>query len=107
MRIKLIIILIIALVSTSTGCKKWAVRHKQRRDLRELEQKQREKEKEKQQKYQEAVKRHASIQDKKTRKAMKKQYRKAQRHNTNQKEFFIKRWFKGKKRYNKSKGTKN
>ena len=107
MRSKLIILFIITILTTSTGCKKWVVRHQQRRDLREIERKKKEQEKEKLQKYQEAVKRHASIQDKKTRKAMKKQYRKAQRHNTNRKEFFIKRWFKGKKRYNQNKGSKN
>ena len=93
----LIFILILAVVP-SVGCKKWRVRQKQKKELRELKQKQREKDKEKQKKYEEAVRHQASIQDKKTRKAMKKQYRKAQRYNTHKREFFLKRWFKGGKK---------
>lgn len=94
----IIFLLLIAVLSTSVGCKKWIVRHKQKQDLREIDRKKREQDLEKQKKYQEAVKHQASIQNKKTRKSMKKQYRKAQRHNNNQKEFFLKRWFKGKKK---------
>ena len=82
----------------AVGCKKWQVRHKQKKELRALRQKQKEKDKEKLQKYEDAVRHQASIQDKKTRKAMKKKYRKAQRYNNHQKEFFLKRWFKGGKK---------
>ncbi len=96
MKITRILIFILALsVLPMSGCKKWIVRHKQRKELRELKQKQREKDREKMQKYRDAVEHQASIQDKKTKKSMKKQYRKADRYNSHKREFFLKRWFKG------------
>jgi Flp pilus assembly protein TadB len=104
---QIFIFLIIFAIFSSFGCQRMMSRSKQRRDLREIEQKQREQDKEKLAKYQEAVKRHASNQDKKTRKSMKKQYKKAQRHNNNQKEFFVKRWFSGKKRLQSNPQRKN
>ena len=81
---------------SGTGCKRWQVRHKQRKELREIEKKRREKEKAKQQKYQEAVKHQADIQDRRTKRDMKRRYKKAERYNRHKKEFFLKRWFKGK-----------
>lgn len=89
------------------GCKKWQVHHKQKKDLRAIQKKEKEKEEEKQKKYEEAVKHQASIQDKKTRKSMKKKYRKAQRYNNHQKEFFLKRWFRGGKKHQAKPKGKN
>lgn len=98
MRIKILLLLIIALLaSTAPACKKYRIIQKQKKMEREVIKKQKEKEKEQLKKYQEAVKRHASIQDKKTRKAMKKEYKKSRRLKENRKEFFMKRWFKKKR----------
>jgi hypothetical protein len=44
-------------------------------------------------KYQEALKRHASIQSSSTKRTMKEKYKKSYRHKTGKKEFFLKRWF--------------
>ena len=105
MRNKIILFLtIIALLFTSVGCKKWNSNRKANKRARELKQKEKEKEKEKLKAYQEAVKRHAEIQDKKTRKDMKRRYKKARRYNTGQKEFFLKRWFRGKRKVKQNKG---
>ena len=92
---RVIIFVLLITLLPAMGCKKWQVRHKQRKELRELRKKEKEKQKEKQKKYEDAVRHQASIQDKKTRKSMKKKYRKAQRYNSHRKEFFLKRWFKG------------
>ena len=94
-------VLLLFILGTAAGtssCHKWSVRHKQKRDMRERERQQREKEKEAEEAYQEAVKAHASHQSKRTKKEMKRNYKKAERYNYHKKEFFLKRWFKGKKK---------
>jgi len=93
-----IFFLLLATLLGTTGCHKWNVKRKQRRDLRQMEKKKREQQKEAEEKYQEAVKRNASLQSKSAKKQMKRNYKKAERHNYHKKEFFLKRWFGGKKR---------
>jgi len=96
---QLIIFLLIVFTSLGTSsCHHWNVKRKQKRDLRQMEKKQREKQKEADDKYQEAVKRNASHQSKSAKKSMKNNYKKAERHNYNKKEFFLKRWFSGKRK---------
>lgn len=93
MKFKLILILFFIFLVTGSGCKKYRIIQQDKKVQREALKRQKEKEKEQMKKYQEAVKRHASIQDKKTRKAMKKEYKKSRRLKENRKEFFLKRWF--------------
>ena len=97
-----IFLLMISTLVGTTGCHKWNVKRKQRRDLRQMEKKKREQQKEAEDKYQEAVKQHASHQSKSAKKQMKKNYKKAERHNYHKKEFFLKRWFGGKKKRSRS-----
>lgn len=104
MRVKQIIIFLLV-IATSMGtvsCRKWNNKRKQRRDLRQMEKKKRDQQKEAEDKYQEAVKRNASHQSKSTKKAMKKNYKQAERYNYHKKEFFLKRWFGGKKKRSRS-----
>lgn len=61
--------------------------------MREMARQQRQKDKEATKAYQEAVKRHAAGQTRKTRREMKKNFKKSERHRTGKKEFFLKRWF--------------
>jgi len=104
MKAKQIIISLLVLVSVmgTTSCHKWQVKRKQKRDLRQMEKKKREQQKEAEEKYQEAVKQHASHQSKSAKKQMKQNYKKAERHNYHKKEFFLKRWFGGKKKRSRS-----
>jgi len=94
----LFLLLIIATALGTSSCHKWNVKRKQKRDLRQMEHKRKEQQKEANKKYQEAVKRNASHQSKSAKKSMKANYKKADRHNNHRKEFFLKRWFKGKKK---------
>lgn len=100
MKTNRLVALLLILFTTlgTTSCHKWQVRHKQKRDLREREKQANERQKEADEAYQDAIKQHASHQSKRTRKDMKKNYKKADRYNNNKKEFFLKRWFKGGKR---------
>jgi len=99
----LFFLLIMATALGTTSCHKWSVKHKQKRDLRQMEKKRAEQQKEADAKYQEAVKRNASHQSRSAKKSMKKNYKKADRYNNHKKEFFLKRWFKGKRK--RSKGS--
>jgi ABC-type multidrug transport system fused ATPase/permease subunit len=90
--------LLILTLPVSFGCRKWQIKRKRRHDAREIEKKKKEKEKEAMAKYQEAIKHQASIQSPSTKRAMKQRYKQADRHNNHRKEFFLKRWFGGKKR---------
>jgi len=104
MKIKQIFIylLIMTAVVGTTSCHKWNVKRKQRRDLRQMEKQKAEKQKEAEKQYQEAVKQHASHQSKSAKKSMKRNYKKAERHNYHKKEFFLKRWFGGKRKRSRS-----
>ncbi len=94
---RIIAFLLILSLPASFGCRKWQIKHKRKRDAREIERKKKEREKEAIAKYQEAIKHQASIQSPSTKRAMKQRYKQADRHNNNRKEFFLKRWFRGKK----------
>ena len=104
---RIIIFVLIAFIPFGNGCKKWQVIHKEKQDIRALRQKQREKDVENAKKYEEAVKRQASIQDKNTRKIMKRKYKQAQQYNSQKREFFLKRWFKGGKKTQNAPQRKN
>ncbi|MCK5856953.1 MAG: hypothetical protein KAG64_05655 [Bacteroidales bacterium] len=97
-----LLFLILATALGTTSCHKWNVKRKQKRDLRQMENKQAQKQKEADAKYQEAVKRNASHQSKSAKKSMKRNYKKADRYNNHKKEFFLKRWFGGKKKRRRS-----
>jgi hypothetical protein len=90
--------LLILTLPASFGCRKWQIKRKRRQDAKEIERKKREREKEAMAKYQEAIKHQADIQSPSTKRAMKKRYKQADRYNHHRKEFFLKRWFGGKKR---------
>jgi len=82
------------------------IKHKRRKDAREIEKDKRRKEKEAQAKYQKKIEYQASIQTPETKKRMKAQFKKSERYQSHRKEFFLKRWWKsifgGKKRTRKS-----
>jgi len=90
--------LLILTLPASFGCRKWQIKRKRKRDAKEIEKKKREREKEAMAKYQEAIKHQADIQSPSTKRAMKQRYKQADRYNNHKKEFFLKRWFGGKKR---------
>jgi hypothetical protein len=90
---KYLILLILVVFINTTSCHKYIVRHKQSKALREADRKQRAIDKEKERKYEEAVKRNASHQSKKTKKMMKSTYKRADMYNHKKKPFFLKRWF--------------
>ncbi len=70
------------------------IKHKRRKDAREIEKKKRQREKEAQAKYQAKVEYQANIQTPETRKRMKRQFKKSERYHSHRKEFFLKRWWK-------------
>jgi len=94
----ILILLVLSSLLGTSSCHKWQVPHKQKRDLREREKQKEQRQKEAEEKYQDAIKQHASHQSKRTRKEMKRNYKKADRYNNHKKEFFLKRWFKGGKK---------
>ena len=98
---KIIAFLLILTLPASFGCRKWQIKRKRRRDAREIEHKKKEREKEAMAKYQEAIDHQVSAQTPSTKRAMKQRYKQADRYNHHKKEFFLKRWFGGKK-YRKS-----
>ncbi len=103
-----ILLLIFSVSFVTGGCrsyKKMVNEHKRNRDMRKMAKEQRKKEKEAQQAYQDAVKHHAQNQTRKTRKEMKRNYRKSERLRTGKKEFFLKRWFKRKQRRGRTNPT--
>ncbi len=93
---KIIVFILLLTIPASFSCKRWRNTHKRKRDAREIAKKKREKDAEAEAKYEEAIQRQASIQSPKTRRAMKKRYKQADRYNNHKKEFFLKRWFKRK-----------
>ena len=95
---RVLLFLLILTIPFGYGCRKWSSNHKRKQNAREIERNRREKEAEAQAKYEEAIRRQAQIQSPKTRRAMKKQYKRADRYNNHKKEFFLKRWFTPKKK---------
>lgn len=96
-----LLLIILAVAFSGTSCKsfkKMTINHKQKKDMRVRAKEQKKKDKEAQKAYQQAVKRNAEGQTRKTRKEMKKNYKKSERLRTGKKEFFLKRWFKRKPR---------
>lgn len=94
---RIIAFVLILILPTTFSCKRWKNNHKRKKDAREIARKQKERDAEAQAKYEEAIQRQASIQSPKTRREMKKRYKQADRYNNHKKEFFLKRWFGGKK----------
>ncbi len=94
---RLITFILILSLPFSFSCKRWRNNYKRKRDAREIAKKQKEKDKEAQARYEEAIQRQAAIQTPKTRREMKRRYKQADRYNHHKKEFFLKRWFGGKK----------
>ncbi len=95
MSIKRIIpfILMLSIAFSTLSCKSWRINRKRKKDAREIEKKKRERDAEANAKYEEAIKHQADIQSPKTRRAMKKRYKQADRYNNHKREFFLKRWF--------------
>jgi len=96
--------LLLSFAFSFVGCRSMVIKHKRRKDAREIERKKRKKEKEAQAKYRAKVEYQASIQTPETRRRMKKQFKKSERYHSHRKEFFLKRWWKslfGKKRTRK------
>lgn len=94
---KLVVFFLILSIPATFSCKRWVNNHKRKQDAREIARKQKERDAEAQAKYEEAIQRQASIQTPKTRREMKRRYKQADRYNNHKKEFFLKRWFGGKK----------
>lgn len=94
---RIIAFILILCLPATFSCKRWQNNHKRKQDAREIARKQKERDAEAQAKYEEAIQRQASIQSPKTRREMKKRYKQADRYNNHKKEFFLKRWFGGKK----------
>lgn len=70
------------------------IKHKRKKDAREIERNKREKEKEAQAKYQAKVEYQSNIQSAETKRRMKRQFKKSERYHSHRKEFFLKRWWK-------------
>ncbi|OYT10969.1 MAG: hypothetical protein B6I18_06295 [Bacteroidetes bacterium 4572_112] len=86
--------LIFTLALGSISCRRMIIKHKRRKDAREMEKERKRKEKEATAKYQDKIKYQASIQTPETRKRMEAQYKKSERYHSHKKEFFLKRWWK-------------
>lgn len=93
---KFITLISIFLLINTTSCHKYYIRHKQQKALKEAEKKQQKLDEERLRQYEEAVKKNASHQSKRTKKMMKQTYKRADMYNNKKKEFFVKRWFKRK-----------
>ena len=89
----LIISLLFSFTFSTVGCRNMVIKHKRRKDARQIEKEKRKKEAEAQAKYEEKVAYQASIQTPETRKRMKAQYKKSEKYHSHRKEFFLKRWW--------------
>jgi len=96
--LKILIFILFATMLSTSSCKSYWIKRKQIKNVKEIEKKKLEREQAANEEYQEKVIRHASIQSRKTKKEMKKNFKKSQRHAGNQKRFFLWRWFSGNKK---------
>ena len=89
----LIFSLILSFAFTTVSCRSMRIKHKRKKDAREIQKKKRQREDEYQAKYMAKVEYQSKIQTPETRKRMKKQFEKSQRYHGH-KDFFLKRWWK-------------
>ncbi|MCK5846083.1 MAG: hypothetical protein KAG84_01480 [Bacteroidales bacterium] len=92
---KILIFSLIFSISLGTiGCRSMRIKHKRKRDARQMERQKKEKEQEAMAEYQAKVQRQSNIQTPETKKRMKAQFKKSERYQSHRKEFFLKRWWK-------------
>lgn len=91
--LSLLALLFIFPTSSCRTMKKMSNNQQRRQDMRQMAKEKKQREAEAQKAYMEAVKRNGQGQTRKTRKAMKQNFKKSQRHRSGKGEFFLKRWF--------------